>query len=193
MNNFAKCWSNDSLTLFLLALPLMNCPWPTYLAASVPFQKASHRETYKWFQPHFDNRVKRYFQNIPYYQIQPWIPPVIFSFFQLGKLSQQWPDLYPGIMGSLVMCVSVYGVYTSEIASNLCFTALCGKSSGSSGWQAAATPFPPQSFPVPSTAAVVQPFSDHAVYTQINTHTQLLMHFRITKSVIFAWGVKKEK
>lgn len=41
------------------------------------------------------------------------------------------------------------------------FIVFHGRGSGSSSRQAAVTPFPPDSFPVPSTAvAAVQPFSD---------------------------------
>lgn len=66
------------------------------------------------------------------------------------------------IVLSLFMCVKMSGEY---------FTAPCGKGSGCGGWQAAVTPFPLDSFSVPSIATVVQPLSDLCcIHTDTHTH-----------------------
>lgn len=68
-------------------------------------------------------------------------------------------------MVSLFMCVPmcVCVVCECDIVSSVCFIVPCGKGSGLLDVvvdRLAVTPFPPDSFPVPSTAAVVQPVSD---------------------------------
>lgn len=116
----------------------------------------------------------------------------------------------------LCACTSVCVVCESVNLSAVCFIVPCGKGSGCSGRQAAVTPFPPDSFPVPSTAAVVQPVSDlccahtdtdtHRISTQIshmrlhishmdrgNTHIFYKRHTEIEISLRFKLTYEKNK
>lgn len=91
-------------------------------------------------------------------------------FLSGGQLS----TLYFFMMVSLFMSVHKC-VCGSEKLSAGCFIAPCCKGSEIGGRQPAVTPFPPDSFPVPHTTAVVQPVSDicgaHTAAESQNKHT----------------------
>lgn len=97
----------------------------------------------------------------------------------------------------LPVCVRAYNVLVS--VSSVSFIAPCGKGNGYSGQQAAVTPFPPGSFPVPSTATAVQPVSDLCcVHTdtdlQRNTHINwqdMIAHVALACSNKTFWLHKK--
>ncbi len=105
---------------------------------------------------------------------------VIFPLTSLVfSLFLQWHDILqetPPIMFSSVLChyglfMCAHNVCVVVVVVCVCFIAPCGKGSGCGGRQATVTPFPPDSFPVPSTAAVVQPVSDLCcVHTDTDTH-----------------------